>query len=159
MFSRPSKSKFFPSLQNPNVAIADLKLQLKEEQELRRNCEMKLSAMVSDLITGFALVVLYTALSEHLLCVVCALAQTRSGPKDSGKWPYIAACLVPDSIIDESSRRLPKCLKFVHLTGFWLVGKNLNHDNITHPVPNLHRPPSSQHFCDSIISFEFIENI
>ena len=63
MFSKPSKFKFSPSLQKLDAAIADLKLQLNKEQELRQNCEMELSAMVSDLITSFALVALYTALS------------------------------------------------------------------------------------------------
>ena len=43
-----------PSLQKLDVAIADLKLQLKEEQEHSRDCERKLSVMVRDLITGSA---------------------------------------------------------------------------------------------------------
>ena len=44
------------SLQKLDVAIADLKLQLKEEQEHSRDCEAKLSVTVRDLITGSALV-------------------------------------------------------------------------------------------------------
>ena len=45
--------QMFHSLQKLNVAIADLKRQLKEEQEHSRDCETKLSVSVRDLITGF----------------------------------------------------------------------------------------------------------